>query len=115
MRESSKTARWTRHFVYRSERTRTTWKLRIGLVAVVVVALWLTSGWWTVDIAHSLVCDASLAPSDAILVENFESTYVVFERAAQLRRARLASRVLVQTLSDPGTQEPDEVTLAKWR
>jgi hypothetical protein len=61
----------------------------------VVVALWLTSGWWTKAIAGSLVCDASLGPSDAILVENFNSDYLLFERAEELRRAGLSSRVLV--------------------
>jgi len=33
--------------VYRAEHTRTTWKLRIGLLTLVVGTLWLTSGWWT--------------------------------------------------------------------
>jgi hypothetical protein len=81
-------------------------------VTFVVVTLWLTSGWWTVGIARSLACDASRAPSDAILVENFESSYLVYERAAQLRREGLADRVLVQTLTDP-EQEPDEVAIAR--
>jgi hypothetical protein len=78
----------------------------------VVVVLWLTSGWWTVAIARSLACEASRAPSDAILVENFESSYLAYERAAQLRREGLAARVLVQTLTDPA-QEPDEVGLGR--
>ena len=63
-------------------------------------------------IARSLTCAASRAPSDAILVENFESSYLVYERAAQLRREGLAARVLVQTLTDP-EQEPDEVALGR--
>lgn len=113
MREPSKTSRWTRHLVYRAECTRTTWKLRVGLVALVVVALWLTSGWWTVAIARSLVCETNRARSDAILIENFESSYLVFERATELRRAGLAARVLVQSLTDPDTQEPEQVALAR--
>ena len=66
-------------------------------------------------IVRALVCDAVRAPSDAILVDNFESTYRVFERAAELRRAGVASRVFVQTLTDPNTQEPEEVALARVR
>jgi hypothetical protein len=82
-------------------------------VTFIVFALWLTSGWWTMGIARSLTCEASRAPSDAILVENFESSYLAYERGAQLRREGLADRVLVQTLTDAGTQDPDEVAIAR--
>jgi hypothetical protein len=81
-------------------------------VTLLVVALWLTREWWTVGIARSLTCEASLAPSDAILVENFDSSYLAYERAAQLRREGLADRVLVQTLTDP-EQEPYQVAIAR--
>ncbi len=104
---------WTRHLVYRAQYTKTTWKLRLGLLAIVGVAIWLTSGWWTEAIARGLVCEAGRAPSDAILVENFESSYLVFERAAQLRREGVAARVLVQSLRDPRTREPEEPGLAR--
>jgi len=86
---------WTRHFVYRTTTTRTTWKFRIGLVALVAIAGWLTSGWWTQAIARSLVCDHTATKSDAILVENFDPGYLPFERARELREAGLAMRVLV--------------------
>ena len=95
MRGSTTPSRWTRHFFYRSERTRTTWKLRLGAAVVVAGALWLTSGWWTAAVGRSLVCDATAAPSDAILVENFNPDYLLFERAEELRRAGLSRRVLV--------------------
>ena len=113
MGERYRTSHWTRHFVYRSERTRTTWKLRIGVVAFIFLAMWLTSGWWTVGIARSLACKPSRVPSDAILVENFESTYLAYERAAQLRRDGFAGRVLVQTMAEPGAHEPSEVALGR--
>lgn len=109
--ESPKASRWTRHFVYRAEHTRTTWKLRLGALALVVLTLWLTSGWWTAAIGRSLVCEASLAPSDAILVENFDPDYLLFERARQLRQAGLATRVLVPVWTDPGTSTPNDVSL----
>ena len=112
MPESPKAPRWTRHLVYRAEQIRTTWKLRLGLLGVVVGALWLASGWWTGAIARSLVCDANLAPSDAILIENFDPDYLLFERARNLRRAGLAARVLVPISADPGTQEPNDVALS---
>ena len=115
MPEFPKASRWTRHLVYRAEHTRTTWKFRLGLLALVVLALWLTSGWWTAAIARSLVCDANLAPSDAILVENFDPDYLLFERATRLRRAGVATRVLVSIGTDPGTQEPNDVALGVAR
>jgi hypothetical protein len=105
------TSHWTRHFFYRSEHVRSTWKLRIGLLALAGAALWLTSGWWTEAIARSLVCEADSAPAEAILIENFDPTYLLFERAARLRRAGLAPRVLVPAASDPGTEEPNAVAL----
>lgn len=109
---SSTTSRWTRHLVYRAEHTRTTWKLRFGVLALLVIVPWLTSGCWTAAIGRSLVCDASLAPSDAILVENFDPDYLLFERARNLRRAGLAARVLVPVPVDPTTREPQPVALA---
>jgi hypothetical protein len=102
---------WTRHLVYRAERTRTTWKLRLGIVAFVFVVLWLTSGWWTVAIARSLIRDASVAPSDAILVETFDFDYRLFERASDLRHRGLAARVLVALATDPETHEPSAVAV----
>ena len=105
------TSRWTRHFFYRAEHTRTTWKFRLGFLALVIAVLWLTRGWWTVAIARSLVCDANRAPSDAILVENFDPDYQVFERARDLRRAGLAPRVLVPIQTDPGASTPNAVAI----
>ena len=115
MRERFKTSSWTQHLVYRTECTRTTWKLRIGFFAFVFVTLWLTRAWWTVGIARSLACEANRAPSDAILVESFDSSYLVLERAKQLRQAGLATRVLVQTWTDGDSQEPSEVALARMQ
>jgi hypothetical protein len=105
------TSRWTRHFIYRAERVRTTWKLRLGLLALVVIVLWFSSGWWSAVIGRSLVCRGDPAPSDAILVENFDPDYLLFERARQLRRGGVAARVLVPVWTDAGTQEPNDVSL----
>jgi len=103
---------WTRHFVYRAVQTRTTWKFRIGLTSLIVLAAWLTSGWWMAAIARSLVCDSSGAPSDAILIENFDPGYLPFERARQLRTAGMASRVLVPVPRAGTTSEMQPVQRA---
>ncbi|HPW19585.1 MAG TPA: hypothetical protein PLE61_02135 [Vicinamibacterales bacterium] len=100
---------WRRHFFYRSERTRTTWKLRLGALGLAAALLWFGRGWWTEAIARSLVCDPSLAPSDAILVENFDPDYLLFERARQLRRAGMAPRVLVPIALDRNGRKLNDV------
>jgi len=103
---------WTRHFVHRTTQTRTTWKLRVGSVVLVLAVVWLTSSWWTVAIARSLVCEANSAPSDVILVENFDPDYRTFEHATRLRKAGLASRVLVPAARDPDTLDVEMVDRA---
>jgi hypothetical protein len=100
---------WARHFFYRSTHTRTTWKLRIGLVVLVPVVGWLTSGIWSVAVADSLICHGDVARSDAILVENFDPSYLSFERARQLRTAGYADTVLVPIPHDIGKPDPGVV------
>jgi hypothetical protein len=70
------------------------YKFALAFLAAIVIAF-LTRGYWLPSIAQDLICRERLAPSDAILVENFDPSYLVFERAASLQRARLSSRVLV--------------------
>jgi hypothetical protein len=111
MRDNTASTHWTQYFVYRSDHLRTTWKLRIGLLVLVIVVMWLSRGWWTVAIARSLVCEETLAPSDAILIENFDPDYQVFQLARDLRRAGLSARVLVPVPVDPDTMHPNPVAL----
>src|SRR5438132_690593 len=99
---------WRRHFFYSNESIRTTWKLRIGALIVVLLVLAATSGFWSATIAHSLVCARDLVPSDVILIENFDPNYILFERAAALEKAGLAPRALVpvQVSPEPGVVNP---------
>jgi len=108
---SSDKTHWTRHVYYRTVRTRTTWRFRVSLVALVLFVGWLTRGWFSVAIARSLVCESNVAPSDAILVENFDPNYLVFERAAQLRRTGVASRILVPITGGQSVSETNAVAL----
>jgi hypothetical protein len=57
------------------------------------------------------VCQADLAASQAVLIENLEPDYLLFERAARLRRAGLAPRVIVPVWVDMGTATPNDVFL----
>ena len=101
---------WTRHFVHRRERLRTTWKFRIALVVLAGSALTLTSEWWTVAIGRSLVCERDIAPADGILLENFDPEYLLFERAKDLRGRGIAPTVFVPVRAGANRQ-PEGVAL----
>src|SRR5712691_1453214 len=99
---------WRRHFFYSKESVRTTWKLRVGTLVLVILIAAVTRGFWVSRLAGSLVCTGELAPSDIILVENFNPNYLVFERAAELQKTGLAPRALVpvQASRDPAIANP---------
>jgi len=86
---------WYQHFFQRKAVLKTTWKLRLGLPVLLLLLGSVTHGFWTLRIGQSLVCPEEIAPSDAILVENFDAYYLAFERAAALHNAGVATRVLV--------------------
>jgi hypothetical protein len=95
-------------------RLRRSWKLALGLV-VIMVAIMLTTRLWTAQIARSLTCAESLAPSDAMLVENFDPHYPLFEQAATLERERLAPLTLVpvETSREPNVANPVSLGIAE--
>ena len=111
MGDPSNERRWTRHVTTRTERTRTTWKFRLAVLVLAGLAAWLTRSWWTAAVARSLVCDANAAASDALIVENFDSNYSTFARAAQLMRAGIVPRALVPVAADPNTHELNPVSV----
>jgi hypothetical protein len=78
------------------------------VMLIVTAALAVTSRWWTVQIGRSLVCAENVARSDALLIENFDPNYVLFERAEALERAGLAPITLVPVEASNG---PDGMNL----
>lgn len=102
---------WKRHFVRRAEVVRTTWKFRIGVAVLVIVAVWLTRAPLSVAIAHTLVCTNDAAPSDAILVDNLDPDYLTFEHASALRQSGIAPRVLVPVQVNRDGDAPGAVAL----
>jgi hypothetical protein len=98
-------SQWQRHFVYRKMSLKTTWKLRLALLMLVLLIGSVTREFWMLHIGQSLVCTEEMAPSDIILVENFDPDYLLFERAAALQRAGLAARVLVPV---PASRDPEQ-------
>ena len=111
MAEPRPVSSWTRHLVRRDPSVRTTWRLRLAVVTALILLLWATSARWSRAIGNSLVCTPDSGTSEAILVENFDPNYLLFERARQLRRAGRAPRVLVPIWTDRGTSTPNDVSL----
>jgi hypothetical protein len=60
-------------------------------------------------LGHSLVCAGDVAAADAVLLENFDPDYGLFERAASLQRQGLSARIFVPTRAsalDPADANP---------
>jgi hypothetical protein len=98
-----------------SRRSPTSWALRTGIVALAVLVLVVTRGFWAAQIALSLVWSDTPVKSDVILIENFDPNYLVFERAAALEEAGVAPTafVPVQASSGPGATNPVSVGIAE--
>ena len=71
------------------------WKLWLAMIFLSLLVLSVTRNFWSMSIGQSLACTEKVGRSDVILVENVGSDYLLFERAAALRKAGLASRVLI--------------------
>src|SRR2546425_3751719 len=106
---------WRRHFFYTKESIRTTWTFRVATLVVILLTAVSTRGCWLPQIGRSLVCVEDIAPSDAILVENFDPNYLLFERAAALEKAKLAPRTLVPVVAsrDPKVANPVSMGVAE--
>ena len=103
--------RWTRFFFYRKEVLKTTWTLRLLVLASVLLLPWITRGLWAGALGKGLLCEEQGGGTgvDAIVVENFDVNYLVFERASELKRKGLTARVLVPVQAAPDNGEPDLV------
>lgn len=99
---------WRRHFFYTKPSIKTTWTLRVATLVVVILIGVSTRGALASYVGRSLVCTEGLAPSDVMLVENFDPNYLVFERAAAIKKAGYASRTLVpvEASRDPDAANP---------
>jgi hypothetical protein len=78
------------------------WKIVLTVSLGSILASSLTYAHWLPAIAHSLVCSPRLVPSDAILVEDVDTNYLLFEEAATLRRSGVSARVLVPIQAGEG-------------
>jgi len=103
---------WRQHLFYTRQCVKTTWKLRLGVLVVAALTLASTSRIWTSAIARSLVCTQDVAPSDLILIENFDPSYLLFERAAALQKDRIAPRALIPVPAGQDSGTPNYISQA---
>ncbi len=75
-----------------------------------ILLVWATRDIWTVRIGESLVCTPQIFTSDALLLENFDPTYLVFERAADLKESGIASRLLVPVNASRDPDKPNTIS-----
>jgi hypothetical protein len=101
---------WQRHFVHRKESLKTTWKLRVLVVLLAFFAVWITRGFWTVKIGESMICQEQISRSDALLLENFDPDYLVFERAAALQKKGIAAKIFVPVSASSNPEIPSVVS-----
>lgn len=101
--------RWQRLLFYRAESVKSTWLLR-GLLLAPFALLVLTRAFWLPALGESLVCREDTGRSQAIVIENFDPDYLVFERAQQLHRANAAARVVVPIQSDSEAGTPNAIS-----
>jgi len=89
-------------------------KLSIAALAVLFAALivWVTRSFWTERIGASLVCEERIAHSDGLLLENFDTNFPVFERAARLQHDGVAEKIFVPLADADDTEMPRVVSQA---
>lgn len=101
---------WQRHFFYQRVSWRTTWKLRLSVLFLALLITRLTQGLWAPKIGQSLVCQERIEHSDALLIDNLDPTYLIFERAAAFEKAQIATRAFVPVPADADPEMPNTVS-----
>jgi hypothetical protein len=104
---------WARFFLYRKEVLKTTWTLRLLVLGCIVVLTLLTRGLWAGALARGLVCDEQQRNGggvDAIVIENFDVNYLVFQAVRELRRKGLTARIVVPVEASPDAAQPNLVS-----
>lgn len=100
---------WPQRFFYRKESLKTTWTFRLSVVGGLVLLVSLTRGFWVQGIGRSLICAEDVTAADAILIDNLEGNYQLFERATALFKEGRAPRVLVPVTMSSDGETPNEV------
>jgi len=86
---------WRRCLIYRTTTYKTTWKLRLAILSLVLILAMTTRGWWGPAIGWGLVTDSGFCEPDLILIDNLDIDYLLFEKAEELMKHCGAATVLV--------------------
>jgi len=81
------------------------------LLIVLILSGYGTRAFWLRGFANSLVCNGTAEKSDVILIENLDTDYLLFQRAAQLRQSGMGKRVLVPVATGADCNKPELVDL----
>jgi hypothetical protein len=100
--KSFRRGNFRQYFFYRKEINKTTWSFRFLVLVVLLSGLALTRGFWVPALGGSLVHKGSIEKSDAILIDNQDAQYLLFERTAELQKKGLAARVIIPVEAEGG-------------
>ena len=95
-------------FFYKVEVWKTTWLFRFGLIILLTTGFFLTRESISEKLANSLVCWNPIKISDAVIIENFDPDYLLFEETAKLVRADQVGRVFVPVKFNRRRTAPDD-------
>lgn len=109
IQQSEKQGRWRYLFFRKSEVWKTTWTFRLVLIILLVSFFFITRGYIGEKLAESLVYRGNVEASDAVMIENFDPNYLLFEETAKLVKAGQAGKIFVPVpFNGPGIG-PNEV------
>jgi hypothetical protein len=84
------------NWVFKRKQVRvTTWRFRLIVLSAAALLVYLTHTVWLEAIGRSLIHEQDLEPADVLLLENFDTEYLVFEMGSTLLRSGYAERVLI--------------------
>ncbi len=96
-------------FFRKEEVWKTTWKFRLLLIILLAACFFLTRGFISEKLAESLVYQGTVTKSDAVIIENFDPNYLLFEETAKLLKDGQASRVFVPVRINSTGNGPNRV------
>lgn len=97
-------------FFYRGTAWKTTWKFRILLLLLILACFFLLKGPLQERLAESLVCQVSFTGVDAVIIENFDPNYLLFEAVSTLKREGLDAAVYVPVSNNRDRTAPNRVS-----
>ena len=89
---------------------KTTWKLKLLLLACLGIVFLLFKGMVLEQVASSLVCESGTGSIDAVVIENFDPNYLLFEAVSTLKREGLDAAVYVPVKINGEKSGPNRVS-----